>query len=79
MSGEGSPVVSMLGLGTVPLEHSPLVVALQQDARALHQSISALGYGEHTAVVMAAVVSLDLVHRHNDAVPEVPERGDAVV
>jgi hypothetical protein len=56
----------------VTLEHIPLGVALQQDVRALHQIMSVMGYGEHAAFVMAAVVKLDRIHRHTDAVPAVP-------
>jgi arginine exporter protein ArgO len=70
----------VLGLGTsVPLEHGALFVAVQQDARALHQMVSALGHGEDAAVVMAAVVSVDLVHRHDDAVLAGPELVGVVV
>jgi hypothetical protein len=79
VSGEGGPVVRKLGSGTVALEYGPLGVAVQQDARALHEIMSVLGYGEDAAVVMAAVVSVDLVHRHNDAVPVAPALGVVVV
>lgn len=43
VSGEGGPVVRKLGSGTVAVEHGPLVVAVQQDARALHEIMSVLG------------------------------------
>jgi hypothetical protein len=57
----------------ITLEHSPLGVALQQDARALHQIMTVMGYDEHTAIVMAAIVKVDRIHRHTDAVPAAPE------